>query len=326
MKGKAAMRLRKVFTALVGLGVLLPPLVVAVAALSGSDHRWPDILVQFTAPALVATVMAGLVLVLIRRFRWAIGALVVAGLLTVAVWPQWWPQASRADPDAARVRLYSANVYVENTDVARLRASIRAADPDIIVLIEVGAEMVPQLEEILRGYPHRTRWNSEPRDGGTESLSLIASRYPQTERRPYIDHVHAVGAVVDTPVGPLNVIGVHFTRPWPFQYQWGQINQATALSAYVPTLTGPVVVAGDFNSVVSGRIGRLIRQESGMRPATGWPGTWPAALPAPLTFTIDQVWTTPDLAIAQRRLGRRNGSDHRPVVTDLTLAVRPARP
>ena len=38
-------------------------------------------------------------------------------------------------------------------------------------------------------------------------------------------------------------------------------------------------------------------------------------------MTIDQVWRSPDLALLERRLGRKNGSDHRPVVTRFTLAA-----
>src|SRR5690606_31331133 len=122
--------------------------------------------------------------------------------------------------------------------------------------------------------------------------------------------------------GPVHLLGVHLTRPWPFQEQWGQISQTMALEAIVEDLEGPVIAAGDFNSVSNARIGRQVRRDLGLHPAPGFPGTWPAFLPAPLGLTIDQVWASPELAFVSRRLGRANGSDHRPVVTELTLAKR----
>jgi endonuclease/exonuclease/phosphatase (EEP) superfamily protein YafD len=121
-------------------------------------------------------------------------------------------------------------------------------------------------------------------------------------------------------LGPVNVIGVHLTRPWPFQEQWGQISETMALTAIRRSLEGPVVVAGDFNSVSSARIGRQVKKDVGLVPAPGFPGTWPAALPAALGVTIDHVWRSPDLALTGRRLGRPTGSDHRPVVVELTRA------
>ena len=37
---------------------------------------------------------------------------------------------------------------------------------------------------------------------------------------------------------------------------------------------------------------------------------------------IDQVYASPDLAFISRRLGQPTGSDHRPVVTEITRAAR----
>ncbi|MNE27421.1 hypothetical protein D3C80_1208320 [compost metagenome] len=89
-------------------------------------------------------------------------------------------------------------------------------------------------------------------------------------------------------------------------------------------MNGPVIAAGDFNSVSSARIGRQIQTETGLIPAPSWPGTWPSALPPAFAMTIDQVWRSPDLALLERKLGRKNGSDHRPVITRFTLAAKPA--
>ncbi|KAK0341093.1 hypothetical protein LTR94_027833 [Friedmanniomyces endolithicus] len=97
----------------------------------------------------------------------------------------------------------------------------------------------------------------------TRSLSVIASRYPIVEKLPYFpDGLSAVGAVVDTPIGPINVFGVHLTRPWPYQYQWGQITQVMALTERrLKAPPNPVLAAGDFNSVSSARIGRQIKAD-----------------------------------------------------------------
>ncbi|WP_339914999.1 endonuclease/exonuclease/phosphatase family protein [uncultured Brevundimonas sp.] len=298
-------------------GVLL---LIAIAALSRIEHRWADILAQFTAPALAMALMLLALSLLLRRPATAGLVAIVAGVLLIAVWPQWAPSDNIARPDAPMVRLYSANLWARNTDVEAIRRSIATADADVVILIELGDVPAGRLDDILTGYPHRVITPRVDRYGGA-ARSLIASHYPLTAVADVADGLQDVVAVAETPLGPVNVVGVHLTRPWPFQYQWGQISQVQALARRRATLTGPVIVAGDFNSVSTGRIGRQVQAEAGLVPAPGWPGTWPSIAPAAVSMTIDQVYRSPDLAFVSRRLGRRTGSDHRPVVTEFTLAA-----
>lgn len=299
---------------------LTAPLVLGLLALSGIGHRWVDILFQFTAPVLIVTAALTAALIVARMKTAALHGLAATLALALAVAPQWFPPSAAPRPGAPLVRMYSANLWALNTDVEAITTSIAAADPDIVVLIELGDAPAAQLDQVLAAWPHRIATPRIERPSGA-ARSVIASRWPLTAIRDRPDGLHAVGATVRTPLGPLNVIGVHLTRPWPFQEQWGQISQTMALDAVVSDLTGPVVVAGDFNSVSSARIGRQIRRDLDLRPAPGFPGTWPSTVPAVFGVTIDQVWRSPDLAIVSRRLGRSTGSDHRSVVTEITLAA-----
>lgn len=305
---------------LLSLFLLAPlgiPALILLANLARSGHRWPDILVQFTAPALVGTVLLAIgYLVIRRRFHMIAAAIVGIGLLAV-VWPQWAPEGERPAPDAPVIRVYSANVWIRNADIEAIRRSIEAADPDVVMLIELGAEARLHTDQLLEGYPYRTETRSS---GERLERAVIAARFPITEFGRRADGLHAIMARGDTPIGPMTFIVTHLTRPWPFEYQYGQISQVEALTARVGPLDGPVLIAGDFNSVTTGRIGRMIRADMDLVAAPGWPGTWPSQLPSPLGMTIDQVYVTRDLAVRSRRLGDPNGSDHRPVVTEIGMA------
>jgi endonuclease/exonuclease/phosphatase (EEP) superfamily protein YafD len=293
---------------------------IAVLVLAGVDNRAVDLLAQFTATLLIAATLLTLGLGLLRMKAPAgVGAL-TSLLLALAVWPQWFPTASAPDRDAAVIRVYSANLFYLNDDTARIRRSIEAADADIVVLIELASDPARNIDQLLAGYPHRAASMRLDQTRGP-SRSVIASRWPLAVRADPPDGLHAVAAKVRTPLGPINVVGVHLTRPWPFQHSWGQISQTMALDSVVESVEGPVVVAGDFNSVSSARIGRQVQRDIGLRPAPGFPGTWPSDLPSGLGITIDQVYASPDLAFVSRRLGRPTGSDHRPVVTEITRAA-----
>lgn len=296
------------------------PAAIAAASLSGVGHRWVDILAQFPAPVLTLTVLATLAVALLRQWIPALAGAATSILLLLAVWPQAAPDGPRAVPDSPAVRLYAANLYAMNDDVAAMRASIAAADADIVVLVEFGAAPERDIDILLAGYPHReiTRRVVRREDA---VRSVIASRHPLSRRSTEGSERQMISAVAATPLGPIRVVGVHLTRPWPYQFQWGQIIQAQNLLDHIANASEPVVLAGDFNSVATARIGRTLRAEGGLIHAPGWPGTWPSLLPGPLRMTIDQVYHTPDIAIADRRLGRPTGSDHRPVIVDL---ARPA--
>ena len=294
--------------------------IIALASLSGIGHRWVDILAQFPAPVLTLTILA---VVIVALARWWLPAAVGAAasvLLLLAVWPQYAPGGPAAAPDSPIVRLYVANLYAMNDDVAAMRASIEASDADIIALVEFGEAPNAAIDTLLAGYPHREITERVVRSEDAVR-SVIASRYPLSRRSTEGNERQMIAAVADTPIGPVRVVGVHLTRPWPFQFQWGQIIQTQNLIDHIEGAREPVVMAGDFNSVASARIGRMLRSEGGLIHAPGWPGTWPAAAPGPLRMTIDQVYHTRDIAVARRRLGAPTGSDHRPVIVDL---ARPA--
>ena len=300
--------------------VFIAPATVGAAAASGLDNRVADILAQFVAPALTLSVLLALCFGLLRWWPAAVTGLGVALLLITAVYPQWSPDSARALRGAPAVRLYSANVWYLNDDIGAMRRSIEAADADVIILIELGKSAVGQVDELLAGYPHRA---SSMRLDATRgpSRSVIASRYPLSPLQNPPDGLHAVAAQVRSPIGPLNVVGVHLTRPWPFQHSWGQISQTMALGRMTGRMSGPVVVAGDFNSVSSARIGRQVKTDLGLLPAPAMLGTWPSNLPPVAGIVIDQVYASPDLAFVSRTLGQPNGSDHRPVVTEVTRAA-----
>jgi endonuclease/exonuclease/phosphatase (EEP) superfamily protein YafD len=289
--------------------------------LSGHGHRWVDILAQFVGPALVAAIaLFAMALVLRSKVAGGVTALVLA-LVVVAGSPQWFSTRGWA-ADEPGFTLYFANLYVQNDDIDAIARSVREADADVVVLIEIGDNARPGLDRILADHPHRV---TTPRlEGGAgPSSTLIASRWPLSERPMHLPYAFGVAAEVRTPIGPVTVAGIHLTRPWPFQYQWAQIIQTQSLIDWRKRVAGPVVIAGDFNSVSSARIGRMIRSEAGLIAAPGWPGTWPSFLPAWAGMTIDQVYRSPDLALTERRIAPDTGSDHRPVVVGLIRSAEP---
>jgi len=101
---------------LAALALLAPPGLVAISALSRIGHRLPDLLTQFTAPALVATLALCGLFLLFRLWDMAALGAGVAGLLLLAVGPQWTPEKGRA-AGPQTLTVYSANLWARNEDV-----------------------------------------------------------------------------------------------------------------------------------------------------------------------------------------------------------------
>lgn len=89
----------------------------------------------------------------------------------------------------------------------------------------------------------------------------------------------------------------------------------------------PVIVAGDFNSSVQGRVHRTFARGSGL---TGWApwwnaGTWHARMPTWLSLPIDRVFTGGGAVVRSMRVGPAFRSDHRPVVSVVDVPLRRSR-
>lgn len=299
---------------------MLAALAWGLVDLTGRINRVADLMAVLSGPVLTLTAGA-LAIAAVLRLRNAciVGAAALVAL-TLAVWPQWNPGGPRPAEDAPVMRVYSANLYFRNADAQAIRASIAEARADTVVLVEVSAAVAAQADAVLAGYPHRA--SSIPLDQvtGEMSANVIASRWPLTPIETPADGLNAYAAQAQTPLGPMTVVAAHLTRPWPFMDSYGQISQVEALTTRLTDAPRPVVAAGDFNTVSSARIGNQIRRDIGLHPAPAGLGTWPTDLPAPLSIVIDHVWASGDLAFSSRRLGKPVGSDHRPVVVEITRA------
>jgi endonuclease/exonuclease/phosphatase (EEP) superfamily protein YafD len=79
------------------------------------------------------------------------------------------------------------------------------------------------------------------------------------------------------------------------------------------------VVAGDLNMSPWSPFFRRFMKKSGLKDSEdsfGFQPTWPTYQPI-LYLPLDHVLVSRDIAIVDRRIGAKVGSDHLPVVVDL---------
>ncbi|MEV6526559.1 endonuclease/exonuclease/phosphatase family protein [Longispora sp. NPDC051575] len=298
--------------------------VFAAVRLGGLEHGWPLRPAMAYTPyiALGVLVPVGLALVA-RNWRASAAALVVAVALGSAVLPRWVP-GDAGSADGPRIRVLSANLLGGGADMGVLRRLIAEQRVDVLSVQELTHEADRQLAAL---FPHRV---ALPEDGvaGTG----LYSRYPLT-RLPHLEPVSSFrmpAARLDLPGASVELLAVHPMAPSE------RINMALTYAELnrIPRATpgGAVrVLVGDFNATLDHvEVRELL--DSGYRDAAdalghGLTWTWPNIKhPATTALGVSLPPVTIDHVLVDERVAVRGfdvydlpGSDHRPVLAELTL-------
>jgi endonuclease/exonuclease/phosphatase (EEP) superfamily protein YafD len=288
---------------------------VAAACAFSDVHYAFDLVAQFAEPALALALIGAPLALIDRRQTAMISFLLGAAALSLALRPQMFPAEFPPTGHAHPVRIYFSNIWAQNEHVQEAAQSIKASGAEVVALVEVSDAHEQAAPVLFAGYPYRVRTPSSRNfPGGPHTV--IASRYPvlRTDIGVY-DGLPALEALIGAPDGPFRLVVVHLTRPWPFRPPHEQRAQMDALAARVRA--GDVdrtVVVGDFNATASGALLRDFAIKAGVRAAPARRGDWPAPLPGPFRLAIENAFVGRGLTVIDRRIGRPNGSDHRPIV------------
>ncbi len=230
------------------------------------------------------------------------------------------PRASvAAAPPAVAMRLAAVNVFFFNEAHDQMIAWVRRARPEVVVFIEASPAWQQALRVLDADYPHRTAVTDGPRDG-----LLVLSRWPLRDPRLAPDRRDILFVTVDKQGHALRLAAVHASWPLLPRHQLLRAADfaAVAAEARAAARAGlPYAALGDYNvSPFSPHFTRLL-EAGNLRSASasrGWQPTWPTFLPL-LGIQIDYALVTPDVRVTGFERGAGTGSDHRPIVVDVTI-------
>jgi vancomycin resistance protein VanJ len=277
-------------------------------------------------------------------FAWLYGALFVPRPAHLAA---LLPPAA---PEQTTLRVMTFNVLGVNRSPGDLADTILAAAPDVLLVQELSDRLSPSLDAALVGeYPHRRmRPTAQGRGAG------IWSRYPivleeQWDRSRRGDRWQH--AVVDVAGRRVHVVNLHLTAPalrWtgasfsPLPLFTGEVTQGrdNEVTDLVPLLRpliegpDPLIAGGDLNltdqTPESRRLLAVGLRDAHRQVGWGFGHTFPSvrvarifgrpvAVPVPL-LRLDHILYSADVAPRAVRAGpAAGGSDHLPVLAELTL-------
>ena len=283
-------------------------------------HGWAfDLASHFRVQYVAADALLAIVLATQRRFAWAAGVAACAVLSAMPVLP-YLPRATAATADATArptIRVLVANVFYRNSSAQRLLETIRRETPDAVLLVEYTTELAERLRELRQTYGHRLE---SPRRGayGIALFSRIELSSAQTFM---LGPTHAIEARLRTGGSEVMLLGVHLRAPLYPARAAERNRQLELLAERVSAVRGPVIVAGDFNiSPYSpyyvdwlARTG-LTDARRGRTPRPSWPTFLPV-----IGIPIDHCFVSSDIAVIAERGLPSFGSDHYPMVVELSL-------
>lgn len=248
-----------------------------------ADSLWPQLL----ALALAATLAMALLRVP-RGFTLFCAALTLAftGLLVT----RHLARAAPAVPDApVQLTLLWFNMLGDNaTPPAQLIAALADSPADIVLLAE-SAPLAADLDGALAAaFPVRAGCRTPPcgsmmlaRGAAAAGLADLEIRTIGRTREPRL----TVAEIAMPGAPPLTVIGAHLVKPWYFGFSE---SDEWFLFEALEGISGPLVLAGDFNAAPWSRRLTTLWRLCELAPPRQPPATWPVAA-GPAGVPIDNI-------------------------------------
>jgi endonuclease/exonuclease/phosphatase (EEP) superfamily protein YafD len=230
--------------------VLLGLAAIAATSLFGISGRAVVGLAQDALLYLLAAAWVVLVVALLAQSWYLAGAaaLLVAYHLGLVISRLIKTRLPRWVRHAPRLHLVVANVFIDNETPAALARVLLAAGGDVIVILEWNPAFVSAFdaEGGTDAYPERV---FDPADDSDYAVGVV-SKLPLLPESEVVTHgpLKLTQAIVEVGGQPVTIIGLNPTAtvdPGGFE-EWEK--QLDALIDFVPSVAGPLVVAGDLNT------------------------------------------------------------------------------
>lgn len=356
--GKVAWRFVQAFYLLGTFGVVL----AAILAALGYALPWLDALNHLQPVWFLGTLLALITSVVFFRrgmMRAVVLSLTGTGFLASAmiVVPEVLETFAPRPPapaGAVQYRVLTYNIFGLNYDMKRVAAMIGREKPDIVAIQEFFPGQRNGLHPLLKkNYPYFVVCDHKTKRG---NVALYA-------RMPFTFALNE--ACVNDPRYGTSIIAARFTPKdgskdgspftvvtthldWPVQLsKWrtkGNLmarldatyrrksNEYAQLTDQLRKLAGPLILVGDFNATSWSYSLRGFALRNGLDRQTRALLTYPKRLylggwrDVPAFLPIDQVMVRNGVQVHAIRAGDPAGSDHKPLITDFTIApVHPSR-
>lgn len=289
-----------------------------------SDKYWlAELAVHWQMHMAVVSLLFAVIFMFSSRAIFALWLLVLAIAFTA---PALQAFATAPLPEGrakANLKILQFNVLYTNEEFAKSIPWIIAQDADIVVLQEINEARSQELGELKKIYSwSRVKLNDKREPFGMAIFSNIpVSQFDYVDIDNGWNHYSRTELLIAG--SKLHLYELH-TPPPVTEYFFEQRNMELELMAdlLAKDKTPYRLLVGDFNSTIYSPYFQNIVAKANLHHAQqgyNMEGTWPSFLPLPLRIGIDQMLVSKQIKIENRTIAPYQGSDHLPVITNLTL-------
>lgn len=296
---------------------------VSVASLVGVVWAPLEITTHFRPQLAAAAVVFALLFAVGRRF---LAILPAAGLLifhVIPLVPYVLPSARAAGCAGGHdLRVLTLNLHHRHADIDAVVRMVRSERPDVVLLTEFQPSDLAAIAALRDILPHSTG----PTGQGAFHL-LLMSRFRIDKKRIAFPTPKArFLPVIEIRLCPdgapcFTVVGLHAARPLGAESHLQDAHLDLAAERAARTWGGRVVLMGDLNTTPWSPGFRELLDAGRLRDAgdaSAFHGTWMSRNPL-FGLAIDHVLVGRRVRGRDRRVGPNVGSDHFPVIADLTI-------
>jgi vancomycin resistance protein VanJ len=294
-------------------GSLLISLVGVIVRLTFRDRFLPTaVLFYSTPPAVVAVLLffsSGLLFV--RKFRKLSTETFVAGVVCL-IWTyqtSFYHNSQRPPDEAIRVLFW--NISRGNMGWSAIAGEIQRSKPQLIGLVEGGKN-----DEFMHNFWSREFSDYERKVFDDGFVLLVKGKILNTDFGRLGPRSRFASAEILLEGLKVTVVLVDIcSEPWIFRRE--PLGKLTAVLR--EKSRGAVLLMGDFNTPTDSVFLRGIRRNfvnAFEQAGNGYTATWPIPVPV---LTLDQVWVNKGIQVHRCRHGWSLRSDHRPILTEVTL-------
>ncbi len=296
----------------------------------GTSGWFFELFTHFVFQYLIILVFLAICLLFSRRYLWMFVAISLAFTQIFNLLPMWRKPTTVAsrlmNSKVDHVCIMQYNVDRKNEHVNDIAKWIvdHAEEVDILVLFEVTDKWQVAIERVKWLYPYHI--TQEVR-GGRSVIVLSKLLVDELEIQKINQENSAIvirGSTLDNDI-PFVLYAIHPESPTLPAKAKSRNNYVLAASKSIAKEKFlHKILLGDFNMTRFSPYLKEAEKISGLRDSsegTGWHSSWPAFLPKIFNIPIDGMLISDWIISDSKQTGPAIGSDHYPVITNLSFVV-----
>jgi endonuclease/exonuclease/phosphatase (EEP) superfamily protein YafD len=259
----------------------------------------------------------------LKRDIFALWMLLLAVGFIIPVLQAFAPAPIPIGKAQASIKILQFNILFKNNDFAKSIPWIIKQNADIVVLQEVNESRAAELDELKKHY----KWSRVKTNNRREAFGMAIFSNVPVNKFDYIAINDGWNNYTRTELLisniKLNLYELHTTPPVSKHfYEQRNIGMSLLADTLREDKTPHRLLLGDLNSTIySPNFQNIITQADLHHAQQGYnmEGSWPSMLPSFLRIGIDQMLASKQIKIESRVIAPYKGSDHLPVITNVTL-------